>query len=381
VLCGVGKMSGAMNSHFNLPATKGNAVKESFVSHLEGSLTYIRGYVAAQVIFQMLENGFFDLLVKEQSTLSELSDRLGYQPSMLAAALEYLEREAIVVLNEDGRYGLTEKGAMIIAHRGWFELLIGGYGPVFGNLSEILKVGPTAVRRNGALVGRGSCNISRYDAIPLTKTLIRHVNPATKRIVDFGCGNSLYLCTFCEEMPEVTAVGVDPSAGAVEEGRKLVREKGLEARIVLVNSGALDFEVQEIPDCIMFCFVLHELYGQHGEAEVIRYLSHLGRKFPSTHLIVVEVDYDLTKKEAIYSKIGLGYYNPYFLLHPFTEQRLLPDTEWRRIFLAAGFDVVRSELADPTIDPTGLEIGYALKYRQAGGGDRTTIPDIATPSS
>ena len=338
-------------------------MKESFVSHLEGSLTYIRGYVTAQLVFQMLENGFFDLLAKSPLTISELSRQLGCQEKMLLSGVEYLEREDIVSHAENNAYALTEKGAMILEQRGWYELLVGGYGPVFGNLFEIFKAGPKAVRRNGALVGRGSCNISHYDAIPLTKTLIEAVNPHAKRIVDFGCGNSLYLCTFCEEMPGMTAVGVDPSAGTIEEGRKLIKEKGLEDRITLVNSGALDFEVQETPDFIMFCFVLHELYGQHGEAEVIRYLSHLGKKFPTTHLLVVEVDYDLTKKDAIYSKVGLGYYNAYFMLHPLTEQQLLPDSEWRRIFSAAGFDIVTSEIVNPAVDPTGLEIGYALKYR------------------
>jgi len=339
-------------------------MKKSFVGHLENSLTYIRGYVASQVIFQMLENGFFDLLAKGDLSVSELARRLGHQEAMLLPTIEYLEREDIVALSENKTYCLTETGKMIVEQRGWFELLVGGYGPVFSNVSDILKMGPEAVKRNGALVGRGSCNMSRYNALPLTKKLIQSVHPDAKHIVDFGCGNSLYLCTFCEEMPNMTAVGVDPSIGAVEEGRKLIKEKGLEDRISLVNSSALDFEVKELPDFIMFCFVLHELYGQYGETEVIRYLSHLGKKFPTTHLLVVEVDYDLTKKEAIYSKIGLGYYNPYFMLHPFTGQQLLSNTEWRRIFSVAGFDVLQSELVNPAVDPTGFEIGYVLKYRK-----------------
>lgn len=342
-------------------------MKQSFVEHLEGSLTYIRGYVVSQVIYHLLENGTFELL-KNPIALSELVSRLGHERVLISTSLEYLEREGVIKIDtdilENPTYILTEKGVMISEQRGWFEMLVGGYGSIFGNLNRILEYGPKAANRNGALVGRGSCNISRYDAIPLTKKLIQSVNPSARHIVDFGCGNSLYLCTFCEELPEMTAVGVDPSIGAVEEGRKLIKQKGLERRITLVNSDALDFEVQEAPDFIMFCFVLHELYGQYGEKEVIRYLSHLGKKFPNTHLLAVEVDYDLTKKDAINSKVGLGYYNPYFLLHPFTGQQLISDKEWRRVFDAAGFDIVKTELVDPEVDPTGLEIGYALKYRQ-----------------
>ena len=343
-------------------------MRKTFVEHLENSLTYIRGYVASQVIFQLLENGVFEFL-KEPIALNDLARRLEQDKLLLATTLEYLEREGIVAIKNaheaNPTYALTENGMMISEQRGWFEMLVGGYGSIFENLNTILKNGPKSATRNGALVGRGSCNISHYDAIPLTKKLIQSVKPEARRVVDFGCGNSLYLCTFCEELPEMTAIGVEPSKGAIEEGLKLIKQKGLENRISLVNCDAIDFEVQEEPDFIMFCFVLHELYGQYGETEVINYLSRLGRKFPNTYLLAVEVDYDLTKRDVIQSKVGLGYYNPYFLLHPLTGQQLISDKEWRRIFSAAGFDIVKSEFVDPQVDPTGLEIGYALKYRQA----------------
>lgn len=340
-------------------------MKKSFVEHLETSLAYIGGYVASQIIFQLLECGAFDLL-KTRISPDELSAQLSYKKPMVVAILEYLEREDIVFADNTTAnkitYELTEKGRMISEQRGWFEMLVGGYGPIFGAVDEILKNGPEAAKRNGALVGRGSCNISRYDSIPLTKKLIKQVAPEAKTFIDFGCGNSLYLCTFCEETPGITAIGIDPSEGAIEEGKKIIKQKHLDHRISLIKGDAINYNIPSEPDVIMFCFVLHELYGQHGRSAVVDYLSNLGAKFPHTSFIVVEVDYNLTNESVLKSKVGLGYYNPYFLLHPFTGQQLLSDIEWRQIFSAAGFDIIKAEVVDPEVDPTGLEIGYALKY-------------------
>jgi 2-ketoarginine methyltransferase len=61
------------------------------------------------------------------------------------------------------------------------------------------------------------------------------------------------------------------------------------------------------------------------------------------------------------SDVGLGYYNPYFLLHPFTNQRLLPKRSWDKIFVEAGYEIVIDEVTSPKADPTGLGICYVLK--------------------
>jgi 2-ketoarginine methyltransferase len=75
---------------------------------------------------------------------------------------------------------------------------------------------------------------------------------------------------------------------------------------------------------------------------------------------VVEVDYQ-PESDVMRTPYGLGYYNPYFLLHPLTKQTLLPCREWIRLFQRVGLTVESALTADPAIDPTGLEVGFLLQ--------------------
>jgi 2-ketoarginine methyltransferase len=164
-------------------------------------------------------------------------------------------------------------------------------------------------------------------------------------------------------MPDIQAVGVEPSRGAYEAGARMVREMNLQDRVKLVHSDALEYEVTVQPDFLLFGFVLHELYAQIGEDNLVRYLQTIGRKFRDSHVIVMEVDYDIDNHEVMKSPMGRGYYNPYFLLHPFTDQKLLPKGKWLELFAAAGFEVLASEAVDHRVDPSGLGIGMLLRHR------------------
>jgi len=212
-------------------------------------------------------------------------------------------------------------------------------------------------------VGTGSCQISRYDTIPMTKAFIQSVKPDAKHIVDFGCGNALYLCALAKELDGIRAIGIEPDKNAYEAGLRKVAELGLQGQVSLVNVDALDYEITEKPDFILFGFVLQEIVSQIGRPAFVEYLSKLGRKFADSYLMVMEVDYDIDNREVMQSPMGRGYYNPYFLLHPFTNQLLLPKKEWDQIFAEAGFDIVRDEVTSPKADPSGFGICYVLKYR------------------
>ena len=65
--------------------------------------------------------------------------------------------------------------------------------------------------------------------------------------------------------------------------------------------------------------------------------------------------------------LALAYYNPYFLLHSFTAQRLLPHAAWLEIFAEAGLQLLATEYASELVDSTRLEIGYLLRAAQGGG--------------
>ena len=103
--------------------------------------------------------------------------------------------------------------------------------------------------------------------------------------------------------------------------------------------------------------------AQDGEQGVINFLLKLNKHFPDAKLIVVEVD-DAFGSASIYSDpIYLGYYNPYFLLHHFTQQKLEKVEFWRKIFALAGLSIISENKIESVVDSTGLEIGFLLSKK------------------
>ncbi|MCY0990743.1 hypothetical protein OV203_26600 [Nannocystis sp. ILAH1] len=334
-----------------------------FQPGLGKTLDYIRGFVGAKVIWQMMQEGVFDDL-REQRSLEEIAAQRGFDAYLLRTVFEYLAVEGI--LNKDGpadapSFRLSEYGERFEHYEGWFKILVGGYENIFANVGAMLRKGAGAYARNGKWVGTGSCEISQYDTIPITKDFIRRVKPDATDIVDFGCGNALYLCTLARELGGIRAVGIEPDRDAYQAGLQKIADFGLEGQVRLVNVDALDYEIEEEPDFILMGFVLQEIIAQIGHDALVAYLRRMRTKFARSYLMVMEVDYDIDNREAMQSPVGLGYYNPYFLLHPFTNQLLLPKQRWDEIFAESGYEIVIREVTSAKADPTGFGICYVLK--------------------
>jgi 2-ketoarginine methyltransferase len=337
---------------------------EQFGLDRDRFLEYIRGFAASSVIFALLKEGVLESL-PDEFTADDIAQRHAFQPRLCEALFAYLVVEGIVDGQRRGdgivAYSLTRFGKQIQVFEGWFNLLIGGYRDVFANVLTVLRDGPQESLRNRPLVGIGSCQISRFDALPLALSLIMEVNPAAERIVDVGCGDATFLSDLCDSLPAVSAVGIEPSENVLAEARNVIRTRGLEGRVGLVLSDASSYRSAVSPDFFLFSFVLQEILGQVGEATLIRYLVELRSNFPQARLLVIEVDYRLDDLATLRSPIGLGYYNPYYLLHPLTQQELLPASRWDHVFSESGYRVVLRKLVDPSVDPSGLEFGVILE--------------------
>ena len=99
---------------------------------------------------------------------------------------------------------------------------------------------------------------------------------------------------------------------------------------------------------------------QSGRAAVVGLLRDTFDRDPEASWIVIEVDLrDTLASET--SALALGYYNPYFLLHRITEQRLLPIGEWHLIYKEAGLQVVGEVFPDKRYDSLGIKFGHLLK--------------------
>jgi 2-ketoarginine methyltransferase len=327
----------------------------------------IRFYVLATSIYHLFDTGIFDIFSQNREcSIEDLVEEKGLDPSKLSGFLKYLRNEGIVA-QQKGRFSLTAKGKSLGNFRGWYTMLIGGYGQTFLQVGEKLEKGTGWARRDATKVGIGSCGISYYDAIPLTCELMAEIPEGCRRLLDLGCGNGLYLVEFCKALPEIEAWGVEPDEGGYRAATELVRKAGLQDRIKLTRNSAVEFLRSDFnyqPDFVVMGFVLHEILSQEGEEGVVKFLLQITKRFPDIYIIVLEVDLKIDEPTIMQHGLSLAYYNPYYLLHYFTNQRLESQLFWEKLFARCQLEIVAQKTTDILIDSTNLEIGYLLKRKE-----------------
>lgn len=328
----------------------------------------IRGYVLATSIHHCFSSGIFDALKESEIVaIDHLASSLNFELPKLKGFVTYLANEGILQVR-DPYISLTKKGKSLERFRGWFTMMIGGYGSTYLQIGEKLKKDSGWASRDATQVGIGSCGISHYDSIPLTKSLMQKIEKPVQSLLDLGCGNGLYLVEFCKQVSGISALGVEKDEGACVEGRKLIAEAGLSDRVELVCSPAVSFLEQKTAfqaDLSVLGFVLHEILAQEGERGVIRFLQNITDRYPDIHLIVIEVDNRFSDPTIMQHGLATAYYNPYYLMHYFTCQRLETTDFWRDLFEDAGLEVLAEETTRQEVDSTGLEVGFLLRKERA----------------
>lgn len=341
--------------------------QECFELSLIEAIQPIRFYVLASSIYHLFDSGIFDLLIQEgELSVKEICQQKKINEYKLSGFLQFLKNEDIVY-EQENYFGLSTKGKRLNAFRSWYIMLIGGYGETFLQIGKKLQEEQGWATRNATKVGIGSCGISQYDSIPLTRELMVDIPKDCYRLLDLGCGSGHYLIEFCKALPTIEAWGVEPDEGSCLKAKDLVRESGLENRIKLIHNRAihflqLDFDFQ--PDFIVIGFVLHEILAQEGEKGVIDFLLQITKKYPDIYIIVIEVDLKIDDPGIMLHGLSLAYYNPYYLLHYFTNQRLESQLFWENIFAHSQLEILSKKTTNVQIDSTGLEIGFLLKKKE-----------------
>ncbi|MCG8914439.1 hypothetical protein L6E12_01335 [Actinokineospora sp. PR83] len=209
--------------------------------------------------------------------------------------------------------------------------------------------------------------MSMFDALPLARRLLDALDHRDLTVVDVGCGDGSFLAELVGHRTGVTGVGFEPDPDGFGLAQKQVAARGLAAVIDLRNAGALSAVEVDVPEgrevCFMAAFVLQEVLEQEGEQALRAMLERSVARNPGAHWLVIEVDHRPQDPAVMRHGLGVAYYNPYYLLHVLTEQRLAPRAFWERLFDSAGLEVLAVAHPDEQIDSTGLEVGYLLRAR------------------
>jgi 2-ketoarginine methyltransferase len=330
------------------------------------SLEPFKGFVLSSMIFAMHKHGL-DEDFERGTTLEELVGGRGLDRARAAALVDYLVAAQVVARDAGGRLTLTGLGRRFGEARAWYEMMIGGYGITFLELGDHLADGAPPAPRVGRYVGSGSCGMSMHDSIPLVRKLLATGDRDYELLVDLGCGSGVYLTELCRDYPRMRAVGIEPDAAAAQAARDWVAGRPTADRVRVEQTGALEWLAgdTERPDLAILAFVIHEVLGQEGEPGVRRLLTELFETAPDLDLVVVDIDLKSFDEAAMKHPLAQNYYNAYYLMHPFTRQRLETREWWESLFADCGLDIAASSLTDPAMDSTGVEVGWLLRRRAA----------------
>jgi 2-ketoarginine methyltransferase len=324
----------------------------------------IRGLALATSLQHFFARGIYDLLASSSAPLAlgEIAARLEFRQDRLHGLLRFLRNEDFLDQSEAG-FQLSPKARRWAEFRPWYDMMVGGYAMTFMAMGDALALGSAPAPRAGDCVGRGSCGISQHDSIPIVRRLLAQLPVAPELVLDMGCGSATYLVEMCRMYSDCRAIGVEPDAGACVAARAHVSEMQLESRIEIVQADALQYVLRmpTAPDVVLFGFVLHEVLGQSGEQTVVELLRTVMSLKPKQHLIVIDIDYRIDEAGVMKHKLAEGYYNAYFLLHPFTSQRLESQAYWDGLFRQAGLEIRAKYTTDPYTDSANIALGWLLR--------------------
>jgi 2-ketoarginine methyltransferase len=334
-----------------------------FERRLIDNLQPVRYFVLAQALHHALDLGVFAAIGAAPGVdEARLATELGLDAERLAALLRYLQNEGYLV--DDAGWSLTAKGAGLPVFAPWYELLVGGYATTFVQLGDVLRQGAPWATRDATRVGAGSCGISAFDALPLVERLLDSSPKPVTTVVDMGCGDGAFLIDLITRRPELRGVGLEPNLASTKLGAERGIAAGVTERLELHHGPAADVSRLELPargqgTCFLTAFVLQEILEQSGEAAVEQFLRQTLAAHPEALWIVIEVDHRPVAPVMAHG-LAMAYYNPYYLIHAITEQRLETDEYWTGLFHRAGLRCLALGHPDDRVDSTRLELGYLL---------------------
>jgi len=312
-------------------------------------LRLVNDTILAQILFALWDCGFYEYsLANERFDEKVAAETLGLDAGILHWLLHHLAGRGLLE-EQDGKLGLTARGRSLshAMNRGTFDLYVGGYGALLGNLAGLLRgdlrPGCPELARSGRHVGQGSEELAAVRVVPAVSKLL----PAHGRryLLDLGCGTGGMLMQLARIDEDLRGVGVDMSADALAQARRNAEAWKLADRLQFVRAeigrDALSIEEDTAAnvDAVSAMYMLHE-FGRDGHAGILKVLGEIRERFPGRLFIFTEcLPPDTaemsTNPPSTFSQLD------YFTIHPLSGQGLpLPRDEWESLLEEAGIKLV-----------------------------------------
>ena len=345
-------------AHADAPAPS-PAPSESPEAWFHRRATY---YVEAQVLFHLNQVGIFSALESGGSfTAAQLAAGLDLDEHLVDVLLDYVfEVDQVLSRDASGRYALSAFGKQVVqrfsssepqlpARINFFDVRVGGYGPVWANLGRMLQ--------GTARYGQDFQRDGRYAEAGVRKLSTRFW-PALQhelttlpigQVLEIGLTTGL-LERVGVEQPRLGLYGVDRSSAALAQARARAVGMGVE-RIQWLQGSLFDLETWSLPihtdpPGLIFSLHFHEFLAA-GEAQVVAWLRELRHRFPGWYVLALEQPrLPHADRESLPDHQWLYAQSNVLIHHLIGNGRILSREQWIDLGQRAGCKLVRDRACD-----------------------------------
>lgn len=322
-------------------------------------------YVETQMLFHVNQVGVLeDLRAKGPSTVSEIAERLALSAQVLDPVLDYLHGVGdLLVRDEQRRYFLSNFGHQIIdrftaarsdgsSQINMFDVRVGCYGPVWSNLTAMLK--------GESVYGRDFVREGRFAEDGVLK-LSGKFWPALERIAEdlkIDCAMEIGLATdllsrLHSKWPSMRLFGLDRNeatlCAAADRFSALQVEGTSDPEWIAGDLFKPDMWSNRIEPSrrgLIFSLHFHEFMAE-GRDAVVDLLRKLRGQFPGWHVVALEQPILPEASRSEIPDVEWLYAQSNALIHHLIGNgRILSTEEWHRLAEDAGCRVVSDQPCD-----------------------------------
>jgi SAM-dependent methyltransferase len=218
-----------------------------------------RNVIEAWAVHVGIAAGLFESL-EHPGTLVQLAEREGWNAEALRALLAALMACGYVSETADS-FGLTETSRRHCLRESADFI---GDALSFLRTTRLYEQYPRILREGGGVgldseqwtyVTRGSAMYAPSAIAALLATWPSLRERAPLRVLDVGCGQGTYLIELARRLPNLVAIGIDPTLSVVDDARNNVAKAGFEAVVRIVHGSVTD--LSETFDFVMINQVAH----------------------------------------------------------------------------------------------------------------------------